>query len=53
LMILVDFHIVLQRPGGRVSKRKRCRSTIGHNHRIQREEAIEWFAKKYEIVLIP
>lgn len=44
----MDFYVVLKRPGSRVGLRKRCKSTIGAKHRISKEEAMEWFKKKYD-----
>merc|ERR1711920_1184728 len=44
----MDFFIVLTRPGRRVSKRKSRQSRVGKNHRITRDQAIEWFKKTYE-----
>jgi large subunit ribosomal protein L11e len=39
----MDFYVVLGRPGGRVSERRRCRARLGTNQRVSKEEAIEWF----------
>jgi len=44
----MDFYIVLERPGNRISKRKRCRSSIGVKQRINQEEAIEWFKQRFD-----
>jgi len=44
----MDFYIVLTRPGRRVSKRKSQQKHVGKNHRITRDQAIEWFKKTYE-----
>merc|ERR1711934_288551 len=44
----MDFFVVLTRPGRRVSKRKSRQSRVGKNHRITRDQAIEWFKKTYE-----
>jgi large subunit ribosomal protein L11e len=44
----MDFYVVLKRPGSRVGLRRRCKSTIGAKHRISKEEAMEWFKKKYD-----
>ena len=44
----MDFYVVLKRPGGRVTLRKRCKTRIGAKHRISKEEAMEWFKKKYD-----
>jgi len=44
----MDFYVVLKRPGSRVSLRRRCKSTIGAKHRISKDEAMEWFRRKYD-----
>lgn len=44
----MDFYVVLRRPGTRVSLRKRCRSRIGAPQRISKEEAMEWFKRKFD-----
>jgi len=43
----MDFYVVLSRPGFRVAKRKRCRSRIGVNHRINKDDAQKWFVAKF------
>eukprot|EP00468_Gymnochlora_sp_CCMP2014_P004955 CAMPEP_0167749648 /NCGR_PEP_ID=MMETSP0110_2-20121227/5532_1 /TAXON_ID=629695 /ORGANISM="Gymnochlora sp., Strain CCMP2014" /LENGTH=175 /DNA_ID=CAMNT_0007634841 /DNA_START=27 /DNA_END=554 /DNA_ORIENTATION=+ len=43
----MDFYIVLERPGFRVSRRKRLRSRIGLSHKITKEQAIDWFKTKF------
>lgn len=44
----MDFYVVLKRPGSRVGLRRRCKSTIGAKHRIGKEDAMEWFRRKYD-----
>ena len=39
----MDVIINLARPGYRVERRKRCKAKIGKEHRITREEAIEFY----------
>merc|ERR1712138_80652 len=39
----MDFYVVLARPGGRIAKRKRCRSRIGVNQRVTKDDAMKWF----------
>jgi large subunit ribosomal protein L11e len=31
-----------------VGLRRRCKTTIGAKHRISRDEAMEWFRRKYD-----
>ena len=48
----MDFYVQLARPGGRVSKRKAQRSRIGYSHKVTREEAMEWFKKTYDGIIL-
>jgi len=48
----MDFHVVLGRRGNRVSRRKHCRSRVGTNHRVTKEEAMKWFVAKYDGILL-
>ena len=47
----MDFYMVMGRPGGRVSKRKKCRSRIGAPHRVTREETMKWFVQEFDGIL--
>lgn len=49
----MDFFVVLGRPGERVSRRRRCKSRIGSSHRTRKDDAMKWFQKKYEGILLP
>eukprot|EP01064_Diplonema_japonicum_P028658 TRINITY_DN444_c0_g1_i1.p1 TRINITY_DN444_c0_g1~~TRINITY_DN444_c0_g1_i1.p1 ORF type:complete len:181 (+),score=64.77 TRINITY_DN444_c0_g1_i1:56-598(+) len=48
----MDFYVVLERPGGRVNKRKRCPGRISKNHKITKREAINWFIKKFDGIVL-
>eukprot|EP00828_Plagiopyla_frontata_P000745 TRINITY_DN0_c236_g1_i7.p1 TRINITY_DN0_c236_g1~~TRINITY_DN0_c236_g1_i7.p1 ORF type:complete len:177 (+),score=22.95 TRINITY_DN0_c236_g1_i7:59-589(+) len=48
----MNFYVVLERPGQRVAHRRRCRSKIGAQQRISKEDAQQWFIQKYEGILI-
>ncbi|MGC8599881.1 MAG: 50S ribosomal protein L5 [Nitrososphaeria archaeon] len=39
----LDVIVSLARPGYRVQRRKRCKSSVGKEHRITKEEAIEFY----------
>lgn len=39
-------------PGGRISKRKAQRSRIGYSHKVTREDAMEWFKKQYDGIIL-
>eukprot|EP00727_Mastigamoeba_balamuthi_P005082 m51a1_g14572 putative 60S ribosomal protein L5 (180) ;mRNA; r:1071566-1072396 len=43
----MDFYVVLERPGMRVSRRKRMCSAVGRHHLVTKAEAIEWFKTTY------
>lgn len=48
----MDFYVVLERPGYRVARRKRCKSRVGLHHRVTKEDAMKWFQVKYEGVIL-
>jgi large subunit ribosomal protein L5 len=45
----MDVNIVLNRPGYRIATRRRKSSKIGKSHRINREEAVEFFKQEYGV----
>ena len=36
------------RPGERVAKRRRCKSSIGTSHKINQTETIKWFKNRFD-----
>ena len=48
----MDFYVQLCRPGGRITKRKSQRSRIGYSHKVTREDAMEWFKKQYDGIIL-
>ncbi|RWW04177.1 hypothetical protein GW17_00032616 [Ensete ventricosum] len=48
----MDFFVVLERPGYRVARRRRCKSRVGIQHRVTKEDAMKWFQVKYEGVIL-
>lgn len=38
----MDFYVVLDRPGYRVSRRRRAQARVGIQHRLTKEDAIKW-----------
>jgi len=48
----MDFYVVLGRPGGRVTKRRRASSKIGIHHKVGKEEAIHWFEEKFQGIVL-
>ncbi|CAD6341629.1 unnamed protein product [Miscanthus lutarioriparius] len=45
----MDFYVVLERAGYRVARRRRCKSRVGIQHRVTKEDAMKWFQVKYEV----
>ncbi|MBA0811028.1 hypothetical protein Gohar_002966, partial [Gossypium harknessii] len=39
----MDFYVVLERAGYRVGRRRRCKSRVGIQHRVTKEDAMKWF----------
>ncbi|KAK4398149.1 60S ribosomal protein L11-1 [Sesamum angolense] len=48
----MDFYVVLERPGYRVGRRRRCKSRVGIQHRVTKDDAMKWFQVKYEGVIL-
>ncbi|KAF5948235.1 hypothetical protein HYC85_014192 [Camellia sinensis] len=48
----MDFYVVLERPGYRVGRRCRCKSRVGIQHRVTKDDAMKWFQVKYEGVIL-
>merc|ERR1712038_642480 len=49
----MDFYVVLDRPGSRISKRRRCKSTVGIQHKLVKDDAMRWFQQKYDGIILP
>ena len=39
----MDFYVVLDRPGYRVSRRRRAKKRVGVQHRVTKEDAVKWY----------
>ena len=48
----LDFYVVLERPGMRVSRRRRCKSKVGNPQCVSKEEAQKWFEQKFEGLIL-
>ncbi|KAA8577245.1 hypothetical protein EYC84_007228 [Monilinia fructicola] len=46
----MDFYACMTRPGERVAKRRRCKTSIGASHKIKREETVKWFKNRFEVL---
>jgi len=51
-IIGMDVCVSLCRPGYRVMRRKRARSKIPRRHRVNREEAIEYIKKEFNVTVV-
>ncbi|XP_010451220.1 PREDICTED: 60S ribosomal protein L11-1-like [Camelina sativa] len=48
----MDFYFVLERPGYRVARRRRCKARVVIQHRVTKDDAMKWFQVKYEGVIL-
>jgi large subunit ribosomal protein L11e len=48
----MDFYVVLERAGYRVSRRRRCRTKIGKQHKLTKEDAMKWFQSQFEGIIL-
>lgn len=48
----MDFFVVLGRPGYRVSRKKHCEGRVGTNHRVTKEDSVNWFKTKFDGVVL-
>ena len=47
----MDFYCCMTRPGERVTRRRRCKSTIGSRHRINRDDTVRWFKQRFDAIV--
>eukprot|EP00921_Rhytidocystis_pertsovi_P018216 GHVQ01028748.1.p1 GENE.GHVQ01028748.1~~GHVQ01028748.1.p1 ORF type:complete len:175 (+),score=15.45 GHVQ01028748.1:65-589(+) len=48
----MDFFVHLDRPGTRVSKRKKQLSRVGHQHKLTKTDAMKWFQQKFDGIIL-
>ena len=48
----MDINIVLERPGHRVSRRRRRNTKVARNHRVIRDECKQWFVDNFGITIV-
>ena len=48
----MDFYVVLEKAGNRVSRRKRKRAKLGPKQRVSKEEAMQWFKTQFDGILL-
>ena len=47
----MNVSVLLERPGGRVSRRLRKSNKVGKSHVVSKDEAIEYFKREFEVVV--
>jgi large subunit ribosomal protein L5 len=48
----MDITVVLERPGHRVSRRRRAKSKVGMKHRVSADESRAWFVENFNINIL-
>lgn len=48
----MDFYVVLGRRGERIAQRKLKRAKVGTSHRVTRAEAVKWFEKTHDGIVL-
>lgn len=48
----MDISVTVDRPGTRVGKRRMNKARVGRNHRVRREESMEFIKEKFEVEII-
>merc|ERR1712232_1129363 len=48
----MDFYVVLNRPGQRVSRRRRAKAKVGKKQRVSKEDAIKWFETRFDGIVL-
>ena len=48
----MDVNVVLERPGHRVSRRRRRKSRVSAPHRVGRDESKDWFTGKFGLKIV-
>merc|ERR1712112_716888 len=49
----MDFYVVLARPGYNVRYRRKRKSRVGIQHRLQKSDGMRWFQQKYDGIIMP
>jgi large subunit ribosomal protein L5 len=48
----MDINIVLERPGHRVSRRRRRKMKVGRSHLVSQSESKAWFAEQFGLKIV-
>ncbi len=44
----MDFYVIMNRPGARVARKKHKKGRVGAPHRVNKEETVNWFKKRFD-----
>ncbi|KAF9904507.1 60S ribosomal protein L11, partial [Lobosporangium transversale] len=47
----MDFFVCMNRPGNRITKRRRAVAKIGLKHRVTKDETMNWFKQRFDGIL--
>ena len=48
----MDVNVVIERPGHRVSRRRRAKAKVGTGHRVTKQEAMAWVQENFEVSIM-
>ncbi|KAI5151147.1 large subunit ribosomal protein L11e [Enteropsectra breve] len=48
----LNYFVVLERPGVRVARRRRCQSRIGNKQKVRQDDAVQWFKDTFDGVVL-
>ena len=48
----MDVNVVIERPGHRVSRRRRAKAKVGVGHRVTKDEAMAWVKDNFEVEIM-
>ncbi|MCH1462144.1 MAG: hypothetical protein L7U25_07290, partial [Candidatus Poseidonia sp.] len=48
----MDINVVVERPGHRVSRRRRAKRKVGTHHRVSADESRLWFVENFNISIL-
>jgi hypothetical protein len=48
----MDINVVLERPGHRVSRRRKGKAKVGKGHGVSREESMKWFSETFGLKIM-
>jgi large subunit ribosomal protein L11e len=48
----MDFYVVMNRPGYRVTQRRRAHAKLGFKHRVKKDESVKWFKQRFDGIVL-